>query len=224
MKTSQLLKILPDEDKKEFIKDYYAQVKEGLKESNTTAWKFCFYSILIVLLYYAFDAELIKKVSLGRISVEDLRLVEIATPLLFSFCYYIMAINLAKYGELRVQYDVLLYYFTKDDFLKDKTNMMHSCVLPLNYIDSTIDYLFAKREKWSLIYGLILLIPIVIIFGGLFFFLILILKDLPYLQLPIISYATLVISAYLLVITGKVTGTGFYIAKKDRKLAFSLLD
>ncbi len=207
MKTSQLLKILPDEDKKDFIKDYYAQVKEGLKESNSTAWKFCFYSILIVLLYYAFDAELIKKISLGHISVEDLCLVQIATPLLFSFCYYIMALNLARYNELRVQYDTLLFFYTGDCSLMEKHRLMHSSILPINQLDVILDYFLATKTVWKIIIGFIALVPVIAIFGSALYFIYATLIDLPFKELPIVSYGVASVAGFLLIVTLKITGT-----------------
>ena len=218
MKTSQLLKILPDENKKEFIKDYYNQVKEGLKESNTTAWKFCFYSILIVLLYYAFDAELIKKISLGRISVEDFKLVQIATPLVFTFCYYQLSLNLVRYNELRVQYDSLLFYFTDDCSLKEKHRLMHSSILPINQLDIILDYFLATKVIWKIIIGILALVPVIAIFGSALYFIYLTLIDLPFKELPMVSYGVASIAGFLLIVTLKITGTSNARIDQDRKM------
>jgi hypothetical protein len=218
MKTTQLIKILPDEDKREFIKDYYNQVKEGLKDSNTTAWKFCFYSVVIVLLYYAFDAELIKKISLGRISVEDLRLVQIATPLLFSFCYYIMALNLARYNELRVQYDILLFKYTGDSLLSDKNRYRHFSALPLNQLDVLLDYFFEKNNIKKNIIGVVSLVPFTFVFCSALYFIYITTMDLPFASVPIVSYSVAFIAAYFIIISLKITGTSNKRVVKGREI------
>ncbi len=218
MKTSQLLKILPGEDKNDFIKDYYVQVKDGLKESNTIAWKFCFYSILIVLLYYAFDAELIKKISLGRILIEDIKLVQIATPLIFIFCYYQLALNLARYNELRVQYDALLFYFTGDCSLREKYRLKHSSILPMNQLDVLLDYFLATNKVWKIFIGIIALVPVIAIFGFALYFIIVTLFELPFKQLPLVSYGVFSVSGFLFIMTLKITGTSNKRVEQDREM------
>lgn len=52
------------------------------------------------------------------------------------------------------------------------TNMLHSCILPMNYMSFTTNYLFTGKKRTSLIYGFILLLPLMINFLGMITFLI----------------------------------------------------
>ncbi len=224
MKTSELLKILPDKSKEEFLWDYYSQVKEGLKDANSSFSKFFLYMALIVIIYYGFNVDLITKISLGQINIDNVNLLKISTPLLFSFCYYFMFLNYVRYNELRIQYNLLLYNFTRDKNFLEEGNMIHSPIFPVHFIDFTLSYLFSGGKWWQILYSIGLFLPILLALIFAVFFIAYTIYNLPFQQLSIVSSVVASISGYFFLLTATISSRSESNKSIDRKLLKEFLE
>ncbi|WP_320018927.1 hypothetical protein [Labilibaculum manganireducens] len=157
MNIENLLSIIKSENK-EFLKDYYDQVKSGISDSNSKMWKFIIFSGLIVICYFLFSQKIIANVKLSLISLDNPEIISLLTPPLFSLCYLVSCLHAIRHRNLLIQYKLLNNYFGGIKRQKDEHDFTNY-VLPVNFVDSIFDIFASVNSKPILIFNLLLSIP-----------------------------------------------------------------
>ncbi len=196
MKTAQLIELLKQSQKDDFIKDYYGQVKDGLKESNTNAWRFFFVALLIVILYFAFSNEIINKIKLSQVILDNWKQVVLLAPVMFSFCYFLTTIHLIRYRNLLIHYDAITYHLSGIATPNENKDFLNE-VLPMNFVDFILDQMYSDKPNGSRLLSFFIFLPITLIPVAAITFIVYTLWNIPYCEIKLPAIIVAILSSWL---------------------------
>lgn len=224
MTTAQLINVLSDPTKHDFVKGYYQSVLDGLKESNASISRHFLYSSLVIVLYYAFGMNLIVRISVAQVDIDNSLLLKIATPLLASFFYYLMISNMVRYYNLRVQYDALLYYFTGDKSFREGESKLHYPILSANSVDFAFHYLLDFQNLKQFVLGCLLSIPLLGFLLFILYFNFMVISRMPFREMCVVSCVVSFVSGVLILVSMTISYIGNKNKIRDRRLVIEFID
>lgn len=141
---------------KDFLKDYYDQIKSGISDSNTKIWKYTSHCGIIIICYFLLSQNKIGSVKLSVISLSNPEIISLLTPPLFIICYLVLSLHSIRYNRLTKEYKLLTLYFSED---KDIKQHDHFYTMPIHFFEIIFDILFSPKSSNIIIFNLILSLP-----------------------------------------------------------------
>lgn len=159
MTTNELQRFIADKDDSEII-DYFNLLHTKLKDLNNSNNRICLLMVLVSFIYIFIDNKAFTTIDIGFISISDISIIKLLTPLVFSLLFLLFA-NLNSHRaivikSIKVIGNHMYKLNSKDDAFYPNT-FLH-IILPFSFWDE-INSTLMKNGKIGCL-TLILIIPL----------------------------------------------------------------